>query len=177
MAYALHKSGVLHVNKLHKLAFRLIFENKSDRAIKEAVDSFLNQEKHKLLRKSLMPVLEEAKRECALIWIQSSSPYFLVQPIAEMVGGVSCVLASEYALSSDCTYSHVKEVVNGESKRKFLDQFLEKNLVSRNEVTAYSDSMLDLPLLEGVGRPVVVDPEKKLRKLAKMRCWKIWQEE
>lgn len=41
------------------------------------------------------------------------------------------------------------------------------------EVTAYGDSRHDLPLLEAVGRPVAVAPDRVLRHAAQARGWEI----
>jgi HAD superfamily hydrolase (TIGR01490 family) len=175
-AYALHKSGMLRIDSLHHLAFRRIFSNKTGSAIQKEVQAFLQKfNPETLFRPLLLQQLKQAKAENAHIWIQSSSPECLVLPIAEIVG-ISCVHASRYGVDCNGVYTKVVEVVNGEQKRKFLDQFLEKNLVSRKEVTAYSDSLLDLPLLEGVGRAVVVHPDEKLKKIARERNWEIWHE-
>ncbi len=39
--------------------------------------------------------------------------------------------------------------------------------------TAYSDSHTDLPFLEAVGNPVVVNPDRKLRRIAAQRGWPV----
>ncbi len=39
--------------------------------------------------------------------------------------------------------------------------------------TAYSDSHTDLPFLEAVGHPVVVNPDRKLRRIARERGWPV----
>jgi len=39
--------------------------------------------------------------------------------------------------------------------------------------TAYSDSHTDLPFLEAVGHPVVVNPDRKLRRIAAQRGWPV----
>ena len=39
--------------------------------------------------------------------------------------------------------------------------------------TAYSDSASDLPFLEAVGKPVVVNPDRALRKIAHERGWPV----
>ena len=41
------------------------------------------------------------------------------------------------------------------------------------ECTAYTDSHTDLPLLEAVGHPVAVNPDRKLRKAAAARGWPV----
>jgi phosphoserine phosphatase len=37
----------------------------------------------------------------------------------------------------------------------------------------YSDSITDLPLLEAVGTPIIVNPDARLRRHAKRRGWRI----
>ena len=39
--------------------------------------------------------------------------------------------------------------------------------------TAYSDSHTDLPFLEAVGNPVVVNPDRELRGIAEERDWPV----
>jgi hypothetical protein len=39
--------------------------------------------------------------------------------------------------------------------------------------TAYSDSHTDIPFLEAVGNPVVVNPDRALREIALDRGWRI----
>jgi len=41
------------------------------------------------------------------------------------------------------------------------------------ECTAYSDSHTDVPFLEAVGRPVVVNPDRELRRIAAERGWPV----
>jgi hypothetical protein len=38
---------------------------------------------------------------------------------------------------------------------------------------AYTDSATDLPMLEAVGNPIVINPDKDLRELATERGWQI----
>jgi len=40
---------------------------------------------------------------------------------------------------------------------------------------AYSDSYTDLPMLEAVGHPVVVNPDRVLAKVARERGWEVMQ--
>ena len=40
-----------------------------------------------------------------------------------------------------------------------------------SQAWAYSDSMNDLPLLDAVGHPVVVNPDRRLRRIASARGW------
>ena len=42
-----------------------------------------------------------------------------------------------------------------------------------DDATFYTDSITDLPLLERVREPVVVNPDARLRRIAKQRGWPI----
>jgi hypothetical protein len=44
-----------------------------------------------------------------------------------------------------------------------------------SESSAYSDSYTDLPMLEAVGHPVAVNPDRVLAKVAKEREWEVMQ--
>ena len=63
----------------------------------------------------------------------------------------------------------------GEGKAEKLRNFLsEKNLeINFKESFAYSDGVFDLPMLELVGNPVAVEPDKKLLEIAKNKGWQI----
>jgi hypothetical protein len=47
--------------------------------------------------------------------------------------------------------------------------------IDLSESTAYSDSATDLPMLEAVGRPVAVNPDRGLAKAARERGWEVRQ--
>lgn len=45
--------------------------------------------------------------------------------------------------------------------------------VALDDCAFYSDSITDAPMLEVVGRPVVVEPDPRLRRLARVRGWSV----
>lgn len=57
-------------------------------------------------------------------------------------------------------------------------EYADKRGESLDDCWFYSDSLTDLPLLEGVGHPVAVNPQGGLRKLARERGWEVldWKE-
>lgn len=61
----------------------------------------------------------------------------------------------------------------GEGKLERARSYAEDRGVSLDECWFYSDSMSDLPLLEAVGHPVAVNPQRKLRRLAMERGWTV----
>lgn len=65
----------------------------------------------------------------------------------------------------------------GEGKALLAERFARERGVDLEDCWFYSDSMADLPLLEAVGHPVAVNPQRKLKKLAGQRGWpvEIWR--
>jgi HAD superfamily hydrolase (TIGR01490 family) len=61
----------------------------------------------------------------------------------------------------------------GKEKAIRLKSYCEKNNISPSDTWFYGDSISDFPALDVVGNPVCVNPDKKLKKTAQKRGWKI----
>jgi HAD superfamily hydrolase (TIGR01490 family) len=61
----------------------------------------------------------------------------------------------------------------GEEKALRLQEYCNKNNYRTSDAWYYGDSISDLQVLNTVGIPVCVNPDKKLRKTAQKRGWKI----
>ena len=59
----------------------------------------------------------------------------------------------------------------GEGKAAALREFADANGIDLSASWAYTDAASDLPMLEAVGHPVAVNPDKELRRLAEERGW------
>jgi HAD superfamily hydrolase (TIGR01490 family) len=59
----------------------------------------------------------------------------------------------------------------GKGKITFTESLARAHDFSLDEACFYSDSATDLPLLERVGRPIVVNPDMRLRAVARRRGW------
>ncbi len=64
-----------------------------------------------------------------------------------------------------------KPLCYGEGKVKLAKKFAVEQGFELSEAVFYSDSHADLPLLEAVGQPVVLNPNVKLADLARQRSW------
>lgn len=61
----------------------------------------------------------------------------------------------------------------GEGKRIRVLNFLEQEKAAAKECVFYTDSARDLPLLRSVGKPVAVNPGRRLRGIARREGWEI----
>jgi phosphoserine phosphatase len=61
----------------------------------------------------------------------------------------------------------------GEGKAEAIRDMAERHGLDLAECYAYTDSATDLPMLEAVGRPVAVNPDKELKAIAAERDWPV----
>ncbi len=170
--YFLQKCGFCSLTYLHTLAFRLIFKGQKKAHIASLVSEFLAQQKDDFFRSELVCLLKQAQSENIAVWIQSSSPHILVQPIAQTFN-VQNITASTYSVGSEGKFSHIDSIVDGQTKKNLFLRYIQERGIKQEEVACYSDSSVDLPILESVGEPVVVSGDKKLIKIARKRAWQI----
>ena len=63
--------------------------------------------------------------------------------------------------------------LDGPAKAEAVTALAEEEEIDLGAATAYSDSVSDVPFLEVVGRPVVVNPDRALRRVAEERGWRV----
>src|SRR5690625_153799 len=130
-----------------------------------------------LIEPMLLPraadLLEEHRRAGDTLLIITATNAFVAAPIARRLG-VDLVLATEPELLAD---RYTGRIVGlpcfREGKITRLEQWLEETGESLEGACFYSDSHNDLPLLEHVSRPVAVDPDPELERVARERGWPI----
>ena len=98
---------------------------------------------------------------------------FVTGPIAERLG-IENLLATEPEIIDDHYTGKIVDIPcfqHGKIER--LNAWLMSQQLEFNTLYFYSDSSNDLPLLERVTHPVVVDPDEKLRQTAEDKEWPI----
>ena len=120
-------------------------------------------------------LIDEHHREGRRVIIVSSSPVEIVQPLARYLGieNVDNVIATRAAVDSEGLYTgELQYYAYGPTKADALHE-LEATGLDLSASYAYSDSHTDLPLLEAVGHPVAVNPDRELRRAAEENEWPI----
>lgn len=170
--YLCHICKVISTARLHQAACHHFFYGKSIHELKHHIQNFLDINLARMLNPIVVDLLKEAHGQGHLTVILSSSPDFLVGEIAKRLN-VDVWRATEYSLCSDQTIGQVSGQMEGEHKANYVVVLISSQGVLRENITAYSDSHLDLPFLEAVGVPVAVNPDRALAKVCKTRGWKV----
>jgi len=106
--------------------------------------------------------------------IVSASTQYVVRPMAAHLG-----IPGQYVCTRlISTDGHLTGEIEppacyGQGKVVWAERFAEEDGVDLSASYFYTDSISDLPLLERVGQPVAVNPDPRLRRLARARGWQI----
>ena len=105
--------------------------------------------------------------------------YVVSATVQEIVEPLALELGFDGALGSLCEIVDGRytgrslRACHGEGKAEAVRELAAREGIDLTASTAYSDSHTDLPFLQVVGNPVVVNPDRDLRRIARDRGWPI----
>lgn len=188
----MYRAGMVTRSQLLKGAYaQLVYllVGADDRRMERAKEGILaitkgwdKEQVEKLARESIERVLDpfiyqEALDLIALhralgrsVYIVSSSPEEVVRPLAERLGADGVIATRAETVDGKYT-GNLEFYCFGEQKADAVRELAEADGINLSSSYAYSDSATDLPLLEAVGLPVAVNPDRDLRRIAEQRNW------
>ena len=104
--------------------------------------------------------------------IVSASGAEVVEPIGEMLGADG-VIATRMEIESGKYTGEIGFYAYAENKATAIRDIAERKGYDLSRSYAYSDSITDIHMLEIVGKPCAVNPDKELRNQATSRGWPI----
>jgi HAD superfamily hydrolase (TIGR01490 family) len=110
-----------------------------------------------------------AGRDVVLV---SASGEEIVRPIGELLG-ISDVIATRMGVVDGRYNGEIEFYAAGPSKVEAVGEMAKERGYDLSECYAYSDSSTDIPLLECVGHPTAVNPDRALRRMATENAWPV----
>jgi phosphoserine phosphatase len=104
--------------------------------------------------------------------IVSTSGQEVVAPIGVLLGA-STVIATRMEVTDGRYTGQVEFYAYGQAKADQVRALAAERGYSLPHCYAYSDSVTDLPMLEIVGHPRAVNPDRALRRIAQQRGWPV----
>jgi HAD superfamily hydrolase (TIGR01490 family) len=98
---------------------------------------------------------------------------FLIAPLARHLGINDVIAAELVSESGRFTGALAGKPVCDQEKATLVRQFADANGIALEESHAYGDSIADLAMLESVGHPHAVNPDRRLRSTAQSRSWPV----
>jgi HAD superfamily hydrolase (TIGR01490 family) len=118
--------------------------------------------------------VREHQAQGHVVALVSASTQYVVRPMADYLGIPGQFVCTRLAsVDGRLTGQVVEPVCYGQGKVVWAERFAAEWGVDLSASSFYTDSISDLPLLERVGRPVAVNPDLKLKRVAQRRGWPI----
>jgi HAD superfamily hydrolase (TIGR01490 family) len=140
--------------------------------VHEIVQETLHEIVEPLVYAEAADLIEEHRLAGREIVIVSSSGADVVEPIGAMLGADRVVATRMVAVDGRYT-GEIEFYAYGENKAVAVREVAAAGGYDLADCYAYSDSITDLPMLEAVGHPTVVNPDRALRKAALERDWPV----
>jgi HAD superfamily hydrolase (TIGR01490 family) len=140
--------------------------------VKRIVADTLNQVAGPITYREAVDLIADHKDAGRPVYIVSAAPEEIVEPLARYLGAEG-VIASRAVVNAGRYTGQLLQYAYGPQKAATMRQLAQRDSLDLNESWAYSDSATDLPMLEAVGHPVAVNPDRALRRIAQMRGWPV----
>jgi HAD superfamily hydrolase (TIGR01490 family) len=128
-----------------------------------------------ILFEEALELMDLHRAEGRRIYLVSASPSEIVEPLAEYLG-VDQAIASRAAVDDEGRYTgEMDTYAYGPYKATIMQELAVTDGIDLAGSYAYSDSYTDVPMLEAVGHPVAVNPDRVLAKVARERQWEVRQ--
>ena len=140
--------------------------------VKDIVSETLHELIDPIIYDEAATLIEEHHLAGRDVVIVSSSGAEVVEPIGEMLGA-DRVVATRMVVEDGRYSGEIEYYAYGESKAAAVREVAEQEGYDLAGSYAYSDSVTDVPMLEAVGHPHAVNPDRGLRREAVARDWPV----
>jgi len=140
--------------------------------VRDIVADTLHNIVEPLVYDEAVDLIEEHHASGRDVIIVSTSGAEMVEPIGEMLGA-DHVVATRMEIADGKYTGNIRFYAYAENKAKAITDLARKRGYDLAGCYAYSDSITDVHMLEIVGHPYAVNPDKDLRKIAKERGWPV----
>ncbi len=140
--------------------------------VREIVHDTLNNIVEPLVYEEAVRLIEEHRAEGRDIVIVSASGAEVVEPIGQMLGA-DRVIATRMEIVDGKYTGEIDYYAYAEEKARAIEHLSATIGYDLDECYAYSDSVTDVHMLEVVGHPFAVNPDRELRRIATAKDWPV----
>ncbi len=140
--------------------------------VREIVGRHLNETILPLVYRDAQRLIAAHESAGRHVVIVSTSGIEMVAPIGDMLGATE-VIATQMEVADGRYTGEMEFWAYGEAKAYRVRELAAARGYRLADCYAYSDSVTDLPMLEAVGHPRAVNPDRALRRIARERQWPV----
>ncbi|MBX5483047.1 MAG: HAD-IB family hydrolase [Myxococcaceae bacterium] len=118
-------------------------------------------------------LIAEARRAGCRIVLVSGALDFTIQPLARHLGADDVIANKMQFVGGLATGKVIPPIIEGANKANVIRDYCVRERLSLDQCFAYSDSFSDYAMLAIVGRPTAVNPDMRLRSVARAYNWPV----
>jgi len=142
--------------------------------IDNMIDRVIDRVMKKQIYKKSLNLIEEHKAANDTIYLATAGPKYIATKLSDCLG-LSGAIGTDIEIKDGiCTGNLIGTVKHGIEKAKAIRELIVKNSLENKTLYCYSDSIKDLPMLNESKVPIVVNPDKKLKKIAMNNNWSVY---
>ena len=118
-------------------------------------------------------LIDQARRaDCRIIFVTGALD-FTMRPLARFLAADDMIANRMQFVGGVATGKIIPPIIEGANKANVIREYCEREGISLMSSHAYSDSASDYAMLTVVGRPTAVNPDLRLRALARSYNWPV----
>ena len=175
--FALKVVYYFFLDKVSRTRFNRVFYRNYRGLEAEKVKQLADEQFETYVRSKLFPAALDRVRDHQnrgdLIVLVTGSLDFIIQPLADHLQADAALTVQLEEAQGRFTGELTTPPLGETEKVRVIQNFVEQHNVDLAASYGYGDSRADLPMLQSVGNPVVVNPSKGLREVAIEAGWEI----
>ena len=170
--YREYKEGNLDIMEFLRFSLTPLKQNRLE-DLHQWRQSFIEQKIAPLILPKATDLIERHRSAGDTLMIITATNAFVTTPIAELLGIDHLIATDPEFVNGQYTGEVSGTPSFREGKVTRLNQWMEKHQATLSGSFFYSDSHNDIPLLQMVDNPFVVDPDETLRAHAEQQGWPV----
>ena len=149
------------------------YEGISEDRLLDLSDEVFDSVLRPALYKDALSLVKRTKQSGLRVVLLSGSPDFLLGRLGKMLEADDVIGNRLQFRDGRATGRLMPPIVAGPEKARIIKDHAKQHGFDLDACAAYSDSLSDIPMLSVVGRPAAVNPDFRLRALAKTHRWPV----
>jgi len=168
--YNNYYEGSLDIDGFLSFCLRPLIDNDMSYLLKLR-QQFIDEKIKPIVTQTGKKLIDESQAEGKTVIIATATNDFVTRPIADLFN-VDTLIATEFEIqNNNFTGKVLGEPCFRDGKLNKVKKWINENDYDLSKASFYSDSFNDLPLLEKVKYPVIVDGDDKLVEIGKNNNW------
>lgn len=163
---------VLNRKVFNEFFYRYYAGLSEDRLVTLAEDLFEDVLKPAIYKEA-HDLIAEARRAGCKIVLVSGALDFTIKPLGRFLGADDVIANKMQFVGGIATGKVIPPIIEGANKANVIRDYCVREKLALDKSFAYSDSFSDYAMLAVVGRPTAVNPDMRLRSVARAYNWPV----